>query len=377
MRIGLIAPEFPPDIGGVETYGYQFATELVRRGHRVFVFTCPHREGEVSKAGFEILPLLKVDYASDRRILREHPMDVWHVMNAGYAWMALETRPVIISAHGNDFIQPYFLPRQPNLRHIPGLWRFSLPFERLWSRLWRKFALRMMRRGLSQATQVIANSQYTRNLLTLRYPGCSDKISVGYVGVDPEFFREPRARGNVDQPKQLVTVCRLSDARKNVDKVLRALAQLKRFPFQYTLIGDGKMRPNIEALCRELDLGDRVICTGFVPKPEMRRILSKSDLFILTAGVLPDSIEGFGIAYLEANACGTPVLAARTGGAVEAVNEGKSGYFVDEPTIPEIATALERYLSGNIRFKGVDCQAFAKKCAWASVVDNAMAFYPD
>ena len=375
MRIGIVAPEFSPDIGGVETYAHEFSKELARRGHEVFVFTCPHEKGEISGQGFEVLPILKFQYATDREIPQKYQMDVWHVMNAAYSWLALETQPLILSVHGNDFIDPYFLPRLPNLSHIPGLWRFTAPLRPLRRWLWRKTSLRLMRRGLSRATQVITNSEYTKKLLTLRYPKCEGKTSVGYVGVGEDFIRMENRRSGTDNTKRLVTVCRLAEPRKNVDNVLRSLAQLKHYPFQYTLIGDGSLRLHLESLCRQLELDQRVVCTGFIPKIEIQKILAESDLFVLTSAVLPDSFEGFGIVYLEANACGTPVLAARAAGAVEAVNEGKTGYFVDEPTVPAITAALERFLKGEIHFESADCKAFANQFNWARVVDHAMQFY--
>jgi phosphatidylinositol alpha-1,6-mannosyltransferase len=60
---------------------------------------------------------------------------------------------------------------------------------------------------------------------------------------------------------------------------------------------------------------------------------------------------------------------------MEAVDEGKTGYFVDEPTVPAISAALERYFKGDIRFDSADCQAFANRFTWARVVDHAMQFY--
>ena len=82
MCIGIVAPDFRPDIGGVETYAHEFSAELARRGHRVFVFTCSHAKGELSGQGFEALPLLKVQYASVRELPKKYPMDVWHGLNA-------------------------------------------------------------------------------------------------------------------------------------------------------------------------------------------------------------------------------------------------------------------------------------------------------
>jgi glycosyltransferase involved in cell wall biosynthesis len=98
-------------------------------------------------------------------------------------------------------------------------------------------------------------------------------------------------------------------------------------------------------------------------------------LFVLTSSGLRNSVEGFGIVYLEANACGTPVLAARIAGAAEAVEEGESGFFVEEPSVSRIAQALDSYLSGKIRFESSACIAFARKFTWKKVVDHASQFY--
>ncbi len=375
MRIGIVAPEFPPDIGGVETYAYEFSTELARRGHDVFVFTLPRDRGEKSAQGFTVLPELKVQYTSDRRLPGKYTMDVWHVMNAAYAWLALEIQPVIVSVHGNDFINPYFLPKSRPLPHVPGLWRFQSQLDSWPTLLWPRWARQLMWRGLTQARQVIANSQYTKSLLIRGVPLCLAHTSVGYVGVGDDFLHVRHHPCKSDRLKKLVTICRLAEPRKNVSKVLRALAGLKRHPFEFSVVGDGPLRPKLELLCRQLDLADRVHFTGFISKTEIQYRLASSDLFVLTSEVLPKSIEGFGIVYLEANACGTPVLAARAAGAAEAVDEGKTGFFVDEPSVPAIADALQRFFQGDVHFESTDCKAFANQFTWARVVDHAMQFY--
>lgn len=375
MRIGIIAPEFPPDVGGVETYSYEFSCELARRGHDVYVFTRPHVEGELSGSSIHVLPELTRRYLKDRFLLKSHSMDVWHVMNAAYAWLALEVRPVVVSVHGNDFIDPYFLPIAPDLPRGFGLWRLHKRIAPLYSSLWKRWALRSMGRGLQHATHVIANSQYTKEKLLERHPGSAAISSVGYVGVGAEFFQMEHQPNGLAADKRFLTVCRLADARKNIDKILHALAQLTRFAFRYTIVGDGNLRSELEILCHQLKLDDRVHFTGFIPKTEMQKLLASSDLFILPSAVMPDSIEGFGIAYLEANACGTPVLAARCAGAAEAVDEGKTGYFVESPTVPALAQALEQFLVGDIVFKGEHCREFAARFTWAKVVDRAMPYY--
>jgi len=156
---------------------------------------------------------------------------------------------------------------------------------------------------------------------------------------------------------------------------LCALAQLKEYQFEYTIVGDGGLRPELEALSHKLGLEDRVRFKGHLPKTQVQELLAASDLFVLTSARMADSIEGFGIAYLEANACGTPVLAAKTAGAAEAVDEGRSGYFVEEPNVASLAKALERFLKKEIAFTEGECRAFAGRFTWPSVVDRALHFY--
>jgi ubiquinone/menaquinone biosynthesis C-methylase UbiE len=154
---------------------------------------------------------------------------------------------------------------------------------------------------------------------------------------------------------------------------LRALAGLKnRYNFTYNIIGKGVLRLKMETLCKKLGLENKVNFLGALSKEELKQKLASGDLFILTSSALSNSFEGFGIAYLEANACGTPVLAARLGGAAEAVKEGLSGMFVENPTVDEIKIALEGFLSGQVKFEPRACKEFASQFTWAKVVDKAL-----
>jgi glycosyltransferase involved in cell wall biosynthesis len=124
FSIGLIAPEFPPDIGGVETYSFELAKALARLGHRVTVFTVPHEGGEVALPGVPVLPLLRQRRRLDRQLLRDYSFDVWHATNAAYAWIALEASNVVISVHGNDFLRPYVEAGRLDLDRLALIWRF-------------------------------------------------------------------------------------------------------------------------------------------------------------------------------------------------------------------------------------------------------------
>lgn len=376
MHIGVIAPEFPPEVGGMQTYACEFVCELARRGMRVTVFTRPHPEGEISLPGVKVAAILKLRRALDRRLMKDPTVDAWHVMNASYTWIALETRtPVVVSVHGNDFLQPYLPVEQPSLARAPALWRSTRWRPALERSLGRRLTAGLVRQALPKATHILANSRYTEQVLLAKYPRCRGLTSAALVGVSPELLRIEPARTATGNSR-LVTVCRLAERRKNVDVVLRALALLKdRHPFSYEVAGDGPLRLGLEKLSRDLGLEERVRFSGFVEQAALPRLLGESDLFVLASSVNPASHEGFGIAYLEANACGTPVLAARLAGAAEAVEEGVSGFFVERPDIDSIAAALERFFRGEMHFDPAACKAFARSFTWAKVADHAIPYY--
>ena len=376
MRVGIVAPEFPPDIGGIETYGYEFCRELTARGHRVKVFTQPHATGEVGLPGMETIPDLRLRIAADREMLFKHAVDVWHVMNAAYAWLALESRPVLVSVHGNDFLRPYLAVARPSLAHVPGVWRSPMMQVKVENAIGTWRTARLTARALPHASHIFANSLYTERAFLRKYPSCRGMTSAAMVGVGNDLLEDPLPDTPLGASK-LITVCRLAEPRKNVGRVLRALAKLKdRYSFSYTVVGDGPLRAGLERLSTRLGLGDRVRFTGFVEHATLRTLLRQSDLFVLTSSVSRASHEGFGIAYLEANACGIPVLAARLAGAVEAVDEGRSGFFADTPDTTTISKALERFLSQKVLFDRASCRAFAARFTWQRVVDHALGYYP-
>jgi phosphatidylinositol alpha-1,6-mannosyltransferase len=374
MRVAIIAPEFPPEFGGMQRYAFEVASQLASRGHSVDVLTKPHAQGEISSNGINVLPVLQGNLYSDRPVLRRKSADydVWHVMNAAWAWAALEVKPMIVSVYGNDFLVPnpvagfdlkkrFHLPKGSNLDFRLAQWRTP----------------RIMRRTLPMAAHIFACSNYTKSAFLERFPQCQARTSVAYVGVSSKYFEIDHSPKRPDEPTRLLTVCRLSEPRKNVDVVLRALARLKdRCSFRYRIVGDGATRADLEKLAADLNLSDRVEFLGFVDEKTLMDSYSKCDLFILTSALSPDSMEGFGIVYLEANAAGVPTLAARLGGAIDALEENTSGMFTEGLSDESVSDAIARFLSGQIRFDPDKCRGFARRFTWATIVDRILDQYP-
>jgi len=378
VNVGIVAPEFPPEIGGIQTYAYEFSVELARRGINVTVFTSRANDISGLQQDLRIVPVLACRRRIDAGVLAHYKFDIWHSMNAAYSWLSGQFDRVVLSVHGNDFLRPYLLMERPNLMRYPGFWRVPALTRRVERTIGRFRTQRLVTRTLPRVRHIITNSMFTEEVLLQKYPGCKGLTSPGMVGVGGRFL-ESRNSGIENESggrNRLVTVCRLEDERKNVDKVLRALATLApKWEFAYTIVGDGPLRAYLEGIVRDLGLKERVTFEGRVADVQLVPILQDSDLFVLTSDTRAGSHEGFGIAYLEANACGVPVLAARIAGAQEAVSDGVSGFFVDNPEVPDIAAALESYFNSERQFYPDNCRQFAAGFTWNKVVDHALHEY--
>lgn len=376
MHIGIVSPEFPPGIGGVETYAYEYTKALTQLGHTATVFTSVDNEAHIYTETFSVQPVLRIRRRLDSPILRGYAVDAWHVMNAAYSWLAVDAdRPVVISVHGNDFLRPYLNTGRPDLFRFRLLWRFKNQLRNLDKHIGHAITRSALNRSINKAAHILTNSRYTEKVFLERFPACRGMTTPAMVGLGSDFTQREHLENTTGRPR-LITISRLSEPRKNIDLVLKALARLKDdYEFLYTIIGDGHFRHDLEDLCERLGLREQVEFLGFVEKDKLMERLLSSDLFILTSSILPVSHEGFGIVYLEAAACGTPSLAANLAGAAEAVKDGTSGYFVQEANVASIEVALKQHFDNSVPFDTSSCQAFARSFTWQSVAETALPFY--
>lgn len=139
--------------------------------------------------------------------------------------------------------------------------------------------------------------------------------------------------------KVILTLGRLSaeERYKGFDEVLDALPDLARDvpDLSYLIAGDGNDRPRLEQKAQSLGLKDRVIFAGHIREQEKAEHFRLADAF-----VMPGYGEGFGIVYLEALACGIPVVASRADASQEAVREGQLGIVVDPRNGEELKAGI-------------------------------------
>ncbi|MBK5187895.1 MAG: glycosyltransferase family 4 protein [Gemmatimonadaceae bacterium] len=203
---------------------------------------------------------------------------------------------------------------------------------------------------VKRAHAVVAISEYTKRRF-LDWSGVQpSRVHVIPCGVDAERFGVGPKREDLLQKYELrgrtvmLTVARLAgrERAKGIDEVLESLTDIAReIPnISYLVVGDGQDRERLEEKAIKLGVSDRVVFAGFVPEEEKADHYRLADAF-----VMPGRGEGFGIVYLEALACGLPIVASSLDASAEVVLNSRFGYAVNPDRPAELQQAVIDLLS--------------------------------
>lgn len=206
-------------------------------------------------------------------------------------------------------------------------------------------------KAMRQADSIWTISRYTRDRTCELNSLNPDKFQIVPCTVDENIFTTGPTRAhllekyNLVGAKILMTVARLrsTDSYKGVDVTIKALPEIaKSFPnVKYLVIGRGDDRPRLAELADHLGVAERVIFVGFVPTEDLAEHYQLADAYVMP------SQEGFGIVYLEALACGVPVLAGDADGSADPLQDGKLGWRVPHRDSAAVAVACVEMLRGE------------------------------
>lgn len=333
MRLLFITQDFPPDVGGIQTYSWEVAHRLAARADHMTVMAPdrPDTASVDSAASFRVLrlpgrpdllplSLLPALPARARRTQADVAVHAqWQTVGASVLARALLGRPrrIVCAAHGRELL---FNPASA----YPGL---GATYDCL------------RRTLLHQVDAFLPVSHYTAGLLHEK--GISPRRThVVPNGTDPGRFRPRdgaplRERLGLTDRTLLLTVGRLV-RHKGIDTVLRALPTLAEDcpDVAHVIAGAGPDRSRLERIADRRGVRGRVRFVGEIDHDRLPLYYSAADLFVMPAREDPPSVEGFGLVFLEANACGTPVIGTCTGGIPDAIREGETGLLVP-PNAPD------------------------------------------
>ena len=334
----LITHEFYPVSGGIATFAEEIAKASASLGYDVEVWAQSAPSNVEKKWPFRIrrLPLkgshdlicqlqLAWQLVAARRQLRNatvylpEPGPMLTMMLLQF-FKAFRPKRLILTFHGSEILS---FARSPLRRWLAG-------------------------RLIGHATRVSTLTTYTQELLLERFPHAADKIFLTPGALRTDFAVVPARAAQPRDKIVVLTVGRLHP-RKGQLITLEALQMLPaevRSRIEYWIVG-GRNKGNYEDRLRSRAAADPLLAVRFfgnIPDQELAEVYDRADIFALTSINHGDSVEGFGLVYLEAAAHSLPIVAHNVGGVSEAVMDGVTGLLVTPDRPAELAAAFEKLI---------------------------------
>jgi phosphatidylinositol alpha-1,6-mannosyltransferase len=229
---------------------------------------------------------------------------------------------------------------------------------------------------LDNVETIVANSEYTKNL-AISLGVQQDKIIVINPGVDQLQKLNKKTLDKVEnllkhKSPRLITVSRF-DKRKNHEKIIMALRNLKQiYPsIIYICVGYGDEEENIKKLVAELGLQPQVMFFKDISNELKNSLIAKSNVFVMPSIVHKKSVEGFGIAYVEAAQYGVPSLGGKDGGAADAIEHEKTGLICDGNELDEVYSSINSMLENKKYLEyGKNAKDFVSKFYWSNIIEQ-------
>ena len=229
---------------------------------------------------------------------------------------------------------------------------------------------------LNNVDHVVANSNYTKNL-AIDLGVDENRIIIINPGVDPvtEIPKKDLSKAEElfkGKKQRLITVSRF-DKRKNHEKVIMAIRNLKEvYPdILYTCIGYGDEEDNLKKLVIELNLQEQVKFLKDIPNDFKNALVARSNVFVMPSIIHKKSVEGFGIAYIEAAQYGIPSIGGKDGGASDAIIHEKTGLICDGNNLDDVYSSIDQIFKENKYFEyGKAAKENSSNFNWDKIIES-------
>ena len=231
------------------------------------------------------------------------------------SWKSIEyvkknNKKILVLAHGTEIPKQY--------------WTIMLDLLR--------FKRNRILKSYKNVYKIIANSTYTKDLMQASLKIDFKKIEIIHPGVDVYkdlIFKEEEqyVKSLVDKKNPVITTLARVEKRKGHEYVIFAINELiKKFPnLVYLIAGEGPYLDRIKNLVKKLKLENNVIFLGWITEPQKSLILKNSDIFVMTPVIVGESVEGFGMAFIDASFHGVATIGSNSGGISDAIIDGYTG----------------------------------------------------
>ena len=337
-KILLVTNDFGPRAGGIETFVIGLLERI--KGHEVTVFTS--QQGDTSVYDQQWLDKFGVRVVRDKsKIL----LPSWRVTRAAKKIVAVKNIDVVVFGAAAPLALMSPSLRKSGVKKIIAL---THGHEVWWAKIFPfKLAIKRIGKNVDHLTYL---GEFTRQAISeaLSRKSATEMVKIA-PGIDTAHFipqpdaMQKRKELGLQDKKIIISVGRLVH-RKGQDNLIQAMpAVLKKIPNAHLLlVGEGPYKKHLEKLVMRLSLKQNVTFAGRIMYDRLPSYLSAADLFAMPSRsrFFGLEVEGLGIVYLEASACGIPVVAGNSGGAPDAVLEGVTGLCVDGTNIEQITRAI-------------------------------------
>ena len=351
----IITRSFPPEIGGMQNLMWGLTNEL-SKNYMIKVFADYHENHKIFDEKFSFT----IERVGGIKVFRKYRKA--HLINEFIKENKIEG---IIADHWKSFEliktnkKKICLIHGKEINHEKG------------TRL-NKRALEV----LNNVEVVVANSKYTKEL-AIKCGIDESRIIVINPGVDLVKELDEKMLDKVEillkqKSPRLITVSRF-DKRKNHEKIIMALRNLKQiYPnIIYICVGYGDEETNIKNLVEKLDLKEQVMFFKDITNKLKNSLLAKSNIFVMPSIIYKKSVEGFGIAYIEAAQYSIPSIGGMDGGAADAIEHQKTGLICDGNNLDEIYSSINSMLENNKYLEyGKAAKESSVKFKWKKIIEE-------
>lgn len=356
-KILLVTSEFPPQPGGIGNHSYYLATYLMKAGKDVVVITDQRSQQGNEERIFDANCNFKVV-----RIKRERFIAKTYVRRIQALFKNNSSECLVIASGKFSLWAVAFLTFFKKCKTVGILHGTEINYKN-------PILKKSIEFSLKRLGNLIAVSNFTKSLVSdLNLP--ITVIPNGIVNNDWQVTADKTSSKPKGEPSFL-TVGRISD-RKGQFKVVSYLPELiKNWPdLCYHCIGLDSEGARLKVLAESLGVGSYLSIHGPLTNEDLKQFLSKVDIVLmLSQNTNSGDVEGFGIAALEANALGIPVIGSRNTGLEEAIEDFKSGRLVDSENYSEVEAAIIEILHNKTAYSH-NSVLWAKRHDWSKIIQQ-------
>jgi len=361
MKILILTSEFPPNVGGIGNHGYNVALNFSKNGHEVLVIADSLTQNRENLRIFQEKQPFLIEW------IPRNPVVILTYLHRIFKAIQHHKKYDAVLCSGK-----FSLWTGAILRLLSGRKSIFAVVHGSELDLKNRWLKKLTTWSLSKMAEIISVSRYTAQFIPKEIQS-RKLITIVPNGITSEEFQVELNRKQVKLPgnPSLITLGNVSQ-RKGQMNIINALPELlKKFPsIHYHIVGKPSERSSMEKKALELGVSSFITFHGMVSREELMEKLHGSDIKAMLSDHTPSgSFEGFGIAVLEANIFGVPAIGSNNSGIADAIDEGKTGFLIDQKNSSELLIAIEKIMANHAEFSN-SARAWAEKHDWSLLIQE-------